>query len=254
MVIYSYRNGEDGGKGTMLFKEFKELVKDEAFDDVFTDKKYWDMTVWDLSKELTEDNYDDLLEGYYEGKLGKCFLQYGSLNKKVETFKDIVRSIYNLGISEVSEKCKLGLYNYSIILCDCIANLLDDLSSDIGVYVLPEVRTCMDKALKELAYVYNHENTISLTELISKLSDACLASDVDEGMGYFSLDYETIVNTLAVTIKGNIEDLKGSTFTFIDLDVDEGDNEVYSQRTINCYEYIKHLWETIEKFTGVKID
>lgn len=240
----------------MLLKEFKELVKDEVFDDVFTDEEYWNRTEEELLGELTEENFNDVGEKYYEGKLGKCFSQSEPLNKNVEVFKTLVKSIYKFGTSEASKRISVGLYEFADILCDCISNLLEDLSYDLGVAVLPEVKFCMDKALKELAYVYSLENTISLIELLNRFSDACLSYDMEEGnegLGYFLLDYDDIVSTLAVTVKENISNLNNSEITFVDY-VLVGNKEGYRVVTVNAYEYVRQQWGYIKEFTGIELD
>lgn len=239
----------------MLLKEFKELVKDEVFDDVFTDEEYWNRTEEELLGELTEENFNDVGEKYYEGKLGKCFSQSEPLNKNVEVFKTLVKSIYKFGTSETSKRISVGLYEFADILCDCISNLLEDLSYDLGVAVLPEVKVSIDKALKELAYVYSLENTISLVELLNRFSDACLSYDIkkdNEGIGYFLLDYDGIVRALATTIKENIDSLNNSEITFVDY-VLVDDEEGYKVVTVNAYECIEQQWSYIKEFTGIGI-
>lgn len=243
----------------MLLKEFKEFVKDNVFEDIiFPDEvKYWDIPEKEFLGKLTSDNFNDFGEMYYDGKLEKCFLQFEPLDKKVEVFKDLVKSIYRLGISETSIRIGIGFYEFADIICDSIFNLFEDLYSTykLGVAVLPEMKVGIDKALKELAYVYSLENIISLVELLNRFADACLSYDIkkdNEGIGYFLLDYDGVVKTLATTIKENIENLKDSEITFVDyvlVDEEEG----YKVVTVSAYDYIEKQWGYIKEFTGIGI-
>ena len=243
----------------MLLKEFKEFVKDDVFEDIiFPDEvKYWDIPEEEFLGKLTSDDFLDFGKMYYDGKLGKCFLQFEPLNKKVEIFKELVKSIYRLGISETSKRIGVGFYEFADIICDSISNLFEDLYSTykLGVAVLPEMKVSIDKALKELAYVYSLENTISLVELLNRFSDACLSYDIkkdDEGIGYFLLDYDGIVRSLATTIKENIENLRDSEITFVDYVLVDGE-EGYKVVTVSAYDYIEKQWGYIKEFTGIGI-
>ena len=243
----------------MLLKEFKEFVKDHVFEDIiFPDEvKYWDIPEEKFLGKLTSDNFLDFGEMYYDGKLGKCFLQFEPLNKKVEIFKDLVKSIYRLGISETFKRIGIGFYEFADIICDSIANLFEDLYTTykLGVAVLPEMKVSIDKALKELAYVYSLENIISLVELLNRFSDACLSYDIkkdNEGIGYFLLDYDGIVRILATTIKENIGNLKDSEITFVDYVLVDGE-EGYKVVTVSAYECIEQHWGYIKEFTGIGI-
>lgn len=243
----------------MLLKEFKELVKNDVFEDIIfpEEEKYWNIPEEEFLGKLTSDNFLDFGEMYYDGKLGKCFLQFEPLNKKVEIFKDLVKSIYRLGISETSIRIGVGFYEFADIICDSISNLFEDLYSTykLGVAVLPEMKVSIDKALKELAYVYSLENVISLVELLNRFSDACLSYDTkkdNEGIGCFLLDYDDIARALATTIKENIENLKDSEITFVDYVLVDGE-EGYKVVTVNAYECIEQQWSYIKEFTGIGI-
>lgn len=243
----------------MLLKDFKEFVKDAVFEDIiFPDEvKYRGISEEEFLGKLTSDDFLDFGKMYYDGKLEKCFLQFGPLDKKVEIFKDLVKSIYRLGISETSKRIGVGFYEFADIICDSISNLFEDLYSTykLGVVVLPEMKVSIDKALKELAYVYSLENIISLVELFNRFSDACLSYDIkkeDEGIGYFLLDYDGIVRALADTIKENIENLRDSEITFVDYVLVDGE-EGYKVVTVSAYDYIEKQWGYIKEFTGIGI-